>query len=159
MYNVIFELHAVLLKAMAHPKRLEIIHLLRDQELCVSQMQEMLGLPQANLSQHLQILRDARVVTAQKNGKQIRYCLAHPLLMQANDLIREVLIDQAVDAKVLEELALTMKELVPLVHDPVCGMRLSPRTAAYVETFQAKQYYFCAQGCRDTFQKDPQSYV
>ncbi|MCC6710776.1 MAG: helix-turn-helix domain-containing protein, partial [Candidatus Pacebacteria bacterium] len=47
MYSEVFELHAQLLKALAHPKRLEIIHLIRDQELSVSDIHQMLDLPQA----------------------------------------------------------------------------------------------------------------
>ena len=61
MYEEVFKLHAQLLKSIAHPRRLEIIHLLRDQSLLVSQIVEMLDLPQANISQHLQILRNAEV--------------------------------------------------------------------------------------------------
>ena len=56
MYSQIFELHAHLLKAIAHPRRLEIIHLLRDQELPVGDIHTMLDLPQANISQHLMVL-------------------------------------------------------------------------------------------------------
>ena len=53
MYHQIFAYHTKLLKAMSHPKRLEIIHLLRDQALTVSEIQSMLDLPQpilANIS-------------------------------------------------------------------------------------------------------------
>ena len=77
MYQQIFKLHSSLLKAISHPKRIEIIHLLRDQELNVGEILKMLGLPQANLSQHLMIMRDAGVVKTRKEGKQIYYKLAH----------------------------------------------------------------------------------
>ena len=59
IYKKIFDVHADLLKALSHPKRLEVVHLLRDKSMCVSEIQDMLGLSQANLSQHLQILREA----------------------------------------------------------------------------------------------------
>jgi ArsR family transcriptional regulator len=159
MYTELFHLHSQLLKAMAHPKRLEIIHLLRDQELGVSQMQEMLGLRQANLSQHLQVLREAQVVVATKTGKQVSYRLAHAHFLQASDLLREVLIDQSIDADAAAELMLSMKDLVPLVHDPICDMRLSPRTASYSEIYHDKQYYFCAEGCKERFLKNPEKYA
>ncbi len=119
MYSQIFELHAQLLKALAHPRRLEIVHLLRDQELCVSDIFEMLDLPQANISQHLMILRDAGVVTPKRDGKQIVYKLAHPQIIAASDLLREVLVDQNKNSELAKQATLSMKELVPLVHDPV----------------------------------------
>ena len=43
MYSQIFQLHADYYSSLANPKRLEIVHLLRDQEMTVSQMMEMLG--------------------------------------------------------------------------------------------------------------------
>ena len=45
MYSQIFGLHADYYSALANPKRLEIVHLLRDREMSVNQMVEMLGLP------------------------------------------------------------------------------------------------------------------
>ena len=75
MYHIIFRLHTQLLKALANEKRLEIIHLLRDQELTVSEIQTMLDLEQANLSQHLMVLRKLEVVTTRKDGKEIYYKL------------------------------------------------------------------------------------
>ena len=92
MYEQVFQLHANLLKALANPKRLEIIHLLRDQELSVTVIQEMLDLPQANLSQHLQVLRHEGIVQTRKDGKQIYYHVAHKNFIAASDLLREVLV-------------------------------------------------------------------
>ena len=159
MYTQIFELHAQLLKALAHPRRLEIIHLLRDQELCVSDIYEMLDLPQANISQHLMILRDAGALTTRREGKQILYKLAHRKISEASDLLREVLIDQYQGLEIVDHLTFNMKELVPLVHDPVCQMRLSPKTASYRITHQDLVYYFCASGCLKKFQTKPGAYV
>lgn len=159
MYEHIFELQADLLKALAHPRRLEIIHLLRDQQLCVSDIYEMLDLPQANISQHLMILRDAGVVTTTRDGKQVFYTLADPRVIAASDLLREILIDTHHDSDMAAQLTLSMKELVPLVHDPVCHMRLSPKTAGYSGHYQNQDYYFCASGCLKKFQEKPEQYV
>lgn len=152
-------MHAELLKALAHPRRLEIIHLLRDQSLCVSDIYEMLDLPQANISQHLMILRDAGVVTNAREGKQMVYTLANPKIIEASDLLREVLIDQHPQNGFAEQLSIKMKDLVPLVHDPVCQMRLSPKTAGYTTKHQGHYYYFCASGCLKKFQERPKKYV
>lgn len=159
MYTEIFELHAGLLKALAHPRRLEIIHLLRDQALCVSDIYAMLDLPQANISQHLMILRDAGALTTRRDGKQIVYALANQKIIEASDLLREVLIDQHQDSDLAHQFALTMKELVPLVHDPVCGMRVSPKTAGDSTRYKNQDYYFCASGCLKKFKANPSRYV
>jgi len=159
MYTQIFELHAQLLKALAHPRRLEIIHLLRDKELCVSDIYEMLDLPQANISQHLMILRDAGVLKTQREGKQIIYQLANKKIIEASDLLREVLIDQHKNAEIADQLMLRMKDLLPLVHDPVCAMRLSPKTAGYHAKYSNQDYYFCASGCLKKFQEKPGDYA
>ena len=37
--------------------------------------------------------------------------------------------------------------------DPVCGMRLSPKTAADAVKLHGQTYYFCATGCREKFEK------
>lgn len=159
MYAHMFELHAQLLKALAHPRRLEIIQLLRDQELCVSDIYEMLDLPQANISQHLMVLRDAGVVTTTRKGKHIYYKLSHPKIIEANDSLREVLIDHYKDSEIAEQFKLKMKELLPLVHDPVCKMRVSPKTAGFSAQYNENEYYFCASGCSKKFKKNPERYV
>lgn len=151
MYQQVFQLHAELLKALSHPKRLEIIHLLRSQELSVGEVQEMLDLPQANLSQHLMVLRDAKVVITRKQGKQIYYSLFHKNFIKASDLLREILIERYKDDSLSDEFTQKMSDLVPLVHDPVCNMRLSPKTAAYAFRYKGENYYFCASGCFEKF--------
>ena len=159
MYQQVFELHSNLHKAMAHPKRLEIIHLLRDQTLTVTQIQDMLDLPQANLSQHLTILRQAGVVTNRKIGKQIFYRLSHKNFVKASDLLRQVLIEKYQNDKIADELTLKMVDLVPLTIDPVCGMRLSPKTAAFAHQHAGENYYFCAAGCHKEFKDHPKKFI
>lgn len=159
MYSELFEIQAQLYKALSHPRRLEIVHLLRDQELPVTDIHTMLDLPQANISQHLMVLRDAQIVTARKEGKQIYYHLADPRIMEACDTIREVLIDTHKESNLADELLLTMKDLVPLTQDPVCGMRVSPKTAGFHTKHNGSNFYFCASGCYATFIKNPRNYV
>jgi DNA-binding transcriptional ArsR family regulator/YHS domain-containing protein len=159
MYSQVFEIHANLLQALNHPRRLEIIHLLRDQELCVSDIYEMLDLPQANISQHLTILREAGVLNFRRDGKQIFYKLSNPKIIAASDLLREVLIEQYKDSAIASELKLTMTDLVPVVHDPVCQMRISPKTAGYSLEHNNQEYYFCASGCLKKFQQKPEKYA
>lgn len=160
MYKTILKLQANIYKALASEKRLEIIQLLRTQELTVSKIQKMLDIPQANLSQHLQVLREHGLVTSQRNGQYIYYQLAHPSIVKSIDLIREMLIDQnkGNDA-IAEELRLKMKDLIPLTRDLVCGMRVSPKTAAAALKYKNKTYYFCATGCQQKFNRHPKKYL
>lgn len=157
MYSQLFELHAELLKALAHPRRLEIIQLLRDQELPVTDIHTMLDLPQANISQHLMVLREAGIVVCRRDGKQMYYSVADQNIVRACDVLREVLIDKHIQMSNLS--LLSMKELVPLVHDPVCGMRLSPKTAGFSHIHQGVTHYFCASGCLKKFKESPEAYV
>ena len=46
-----------------------------------------------------------------------------------------------------------MSDLVPLTVDPVCGMRLSPKTAAFAYKHEGENYYFCASGCLHQFKE------
>jgi DNA-binding transcriptional ArsR family regulator len=66
-----------LLKAIAHPVRLQIIDLLLlgiSEESCsVSSIQKELGIPQSTISQHLQILRNHGIIEGSKKGVQVCY--------------------------------------------------------------------------------------
>jgi ArsR family transcriptional regulator len=90
----LFKHQAAICKTLADPKRLMILHELRDEEKSVSQMVSALGLPQANVSQHLAILRERGIVTTRRDGTTIYYKLANLKIGQACDLVREVLADQ-----------------------------------------------------------------
>jgi ArsR family transcriptional regulator len=153
MYKQIFELHSNILKALSHPKRLEIVHLLRDQEISVGEIQSMLDLPQANLSQHLQILRENHIVSSTKKGKQIFYRVAHPNYVRACDLIREILIESHKESDLCQDLQSNLSNLLPIGIDPICGMKLTPKTAAFIKKTNGVTYYFCASGCLDKYNK------
>jgi YHS domain-containing protein len=43
--------------------------------------------------------------------------------------------------------------------DPVCEMDVDEKTAAAHSSYQGKNYYFCAPGCQEAFEKDPGRYV
>ena len=86
-----YQLHAHLCKALAHPTRLLIIDELRDGPRSVSDLVERIGLKQSNLSQHLGILRDQRLVIARREGQIVYYSLRDPRVTQAFDLLRQVL--------------------------------------------------------------------
>ena len=43
--------------------------------------------------------------------------------------------------------------------DPVCGMKVDPKSAAATHEYEGKTYYFCAPGCKAAFAKDPEKYL
>ena len=43
--------------------------------------------------------------------------------------------------------------------DPVCGMMVDPQTAAGKSEYKGKTYYFCAPGCKHSFDKEPEKYA
>lgn len=90
----IFELHASICRTLSHPKRLEILNLLRHSELPVTEMAEQMGISLANVSQHLAVLRNKGVVVTQREGVNIYYQISNPKIIQACDLMREVLFEQ-----------------------------------------------------------------
>lgn len=103
--EAIFAMHAKVCKTLADPKRLRIINILRDGEMTVGQMAHSLGLRQANLSQHLMLLRERGVVTTRRQGLNIYYSLSSFKIIQACDIMREVLAEHlARSAQLSEEL-------------------------------------------------------
>jgi ArsR family transcriptional regulator len=67
-----------LLKALAHPTRLDILFFLKDRDSeCVCKIYEELNLEQSNISQHLRILKNSGVLTSKKEGQWVHYSVAH----------------------------------------------------------------------------------
>ena len=58
MPDLVFDDYARLLKALAHPTRLRIIDILQREEICVKNIGDCMEVLQANLSQHLSVLRN-----------------------------------------------------------------------------------------------------
>lgn len=94
MKDKLYELHAQMCQVFTSPKRLEVINLLRDKELSVGELTKMSRLPQANLSQHLSILRAEGIVKTRREGVMIYYSLANPGIIKAFDIIREMLLER-----------------------------------------------------------------
>jgi len=86
-----FCMHSDLCKTLANDKRQMILAALRDGELSVGALAEATGIPQANLSQHLATMRSKGVVRTRRDGSRVFYEIANPKLIQAFDLITEVM--------------------------------------------------------------------
>jgi len=88
-----FCLHSDLCKTLANAKRQMILNALRDGESTVTEIRERTSIPQATLSQHLAILRSSGVVRTRRDGNHIYYTITNPKIIQAFDLITEVMQD------------------------------------------------------------------
>ena len=95
----ITRLQAEVLKVLANPSRLELLHLLAQGPTEVSRLAALIGASQPNVSQHLAILRSAGLVEPDRHGREIRYRLADP------DVIRACEVMQGVIRRRLERLA------------------------------------------------------
>ena len=94
MEDQIYIYHAQMCKMLSHPKRLEIINLLRDGELNVTELRLKLHMSPANLSQHLALMRERKILIARKEGNVVYYRLANLRFLEAFDILREILVEQ-----------------------------------------------------------------
>jgi len=67
---------AALLALLGHPKRLEVLLLLREEPLSAGELARRLELEQSAMSHQLRLLRDARLVSGDRQGRQVLYRLA-----------------------------------------------------------------------------------
>ncbi len=92
--KTLFELQSEVCKTLASPKRLEILNTLKDGEKTVTDLVEILGVPKANVSQHLAVMRHRGILNTRRDGVNIYYTVANPKVIQACILMREVLTEQ-----------------------------------------------------------------
>jgi ArsR family transcriptional regulator len=90
----IFEMQAEVCKTLTNPKRLEIIHALKDGEKNVTELVEILGIPKANVSQHLSVMKNRGILKSRREGVNIYYSISNPKVIEACNLMREVLTEQ-----------------------------------------------------------------
>jgi len=88
-----YNLHAEMCKTISNPRRQAILDTIRNDEMTVSELIEKTGINQANLSQHLSILRSKGVVKTRRDGNNVYYSISNIKIIEAYDLISEVLED------------------------------------------------------------------
>lgn len=159
MYQKLFSLQEDVFKVLANQKRLEIIQLLSNQEVSVTQMVAMLGIPQANLSQHLGLLRQSKIVASRRDGHAIYYRLSDSRISVACEMIKDLLRDSHGLSQQDRDLLKEGDRLYPIVKDVVCGMRISVSHAGDSATYDGKEYYFCASGCKNAFVTRPEQFA
>jgi DNA-binding transcriptional ArsR family regulator len=89
-----YKWQAKVAKALAHPTRIAILEMLRRGEICVCEMSPELGASQANVSQHLAILRDSNLVIARRDGTRMMYGVTDERVFRVLDLMGSIAHDQ-----------------------------------------------------------------
>lgn len=108
-------------RLMGQPVRIQILLTIARQEACVCHIEAALGIRQAVISQHLMVLRDAGLVAASRDGRNIFYRLARPGLYEA-------ICHVAVVAGVTEDaLAQFFRRPMPDCPCPRCNPNLDPQ--------------------------------
>lgn len=92
--NQLYELHAQLCGVFTSPKRLEMLNLLRNRELSVGELSKLASIRQSSVSQHLAILRSQGIVKTRRDGVTIFYSIANQKIIQAFDIMTEVLLER-----------------------------------------------------------------
>ncbi len=92
--NALFRLHAELCKAMANEHRQAILHAVCDEEMCVSDLAAEIGISVHNVSQHLRVLKERRLVVSRKEGQTVYYRVTNRKFMEACALMRQALMEQ-----------------------------------------------------------------
>ncbi|NOR13076.1 MAG: metalloregulator ArsR/SmtB family transcription factor [Candidatus Aminicenantes bacterium] len=105
-----YKIHSDVCKTLANPKRQEILDNLREKEMTVNEIVGKTGISQANLSQHLAILRTKGIVTTRRDGINVYYSITNSKIIQAFDLISQVLDDSlATQTKTVKDAIKTKK--------------------------------------------------
>ncbi len=94
MSDLVYKLHADVCRVLGSANRIKIIEALREGERSVGELSVILGLRQANVSQHLAVMRSKGVLKTRKVGTSIYYSVSNPKIVQACDLMRQVLLEQ-----------------------------------------------------------------
>lgn len=103
MDDQVFQLQSEICKVFSHPKRLQILCLLKAGEQGFQELQEATGLSKANLSQHLGLLRQRGVVLTRRDGQHLYFRIANPKITQACELMHDVLCEQIAERQRVTE--------------------------------------------------------
>ena len=78
---------AQFLKSLAHKDRLKLLCVLLDNELTVAEIEAEVGASQSAVSQHLSRLRAEGILSSRREGRQIHYRIADPMVRNLIELL------------------------------------------------------------------------
>ena len=102
--KTLYELQSEVCKTLASPKRIEILNALKEGEKTVSELVDILGVPKANVSQHLAVMRHKGILTSRREGINMYYSVANYKVIEACILMKEVLVEQMKEKGKLAEI-------------------------------------------------------
>jgi ArsR family transcriptional regulator len=89
--RIAYEKNAEIYKILANSKRLEILNLLREQEMSVDELVKTLGIAKANVSQHLALLRHSKLVTVRREGLSGYYNIIDPRIVEPCRILHQLI--------------------------------------------------------------------
>ena len=95
--NKQYEVRARIIKAMGHPARLFILEKLKEGELCVNEVRDMLGLDVSTVSRHLSVLKNEGLVYDEKRGNCVYYNLLVPCVLDFMSCVEAVMENRAME--------------------------------------------------------------
>jgi ArsR family transcriptional regulator len=88
MKEIEYEHESEVLKALGHPVRLKLIILLMSDECCVTDLTNILQLPQSTISQHLGILKNAGILHPYKSGVRTCYKIENRKVIEIVSILK-----------------------------------------------------------------------
>src|SRR5579862_2987793 len=88
MSEALRQFKSEIFQGLANPTRIAIVELLKQGELSAGKLIEKLGVEQANVSQHLAVLRAKHIVVNRKVGNQVFYSIRDRLILEVLDVMK-----------------------------------------------------------------------
>ena len=88
-------LHNRVCTALGDPKRVMLLYILAGKPRNVTELAAELAIPQPTVSRHLSVLRERSLVKTHREGTSVIYALGDPRVIEALDLLRALVRDQA----------------------------------------------------------------
>lgn len=99
----IYRMKADLIQAAAHPIRLAIIELLKDEEVCVCEIAEKIKAGRSNVSRHLSLMTKAGMLSCRKDGLKIFYKLKTPCILNFLKCVDQIVAERLQESAQLLE--------------------------------------------------------
>ncbi len=107
----IARMHAELCSGISDPNRIAILYALSERPSNVTYLTTRLRLPQSTVSRHLRILRNSGLVRFERRGREVIYELSDERIIQALELLRDVLNERiSTHSRLLEQISSPAKE-------------------------------------------------
>lgn len=88
------QLHANICSAISEPSRILLLYAIKEKPRNVNSLAKAVEISQPAASRHLKVLKDSGLIQANREGANVIYTLTDDRLIQALDLLREVMIDR-----------------------------------------------------------------